>query len=133
MDDARTLTREERSRRGAGPAQAPEAAEPPGDSQCRLEALSGPMDGRVFHIAATPATLGRGEGCAVVLPLDGTISRQHARIVLEQGRYWLEDLGSRCGTFVGSSRTFAKTPLDNGTIFALGDTEIEFTCKPPSH
>jgi adenylate cyclase len=34
------------------------------------------------------------------LTADATVSRPHARISFENGQYWIEDLGSRLGTFV---------------------------------
>jgi len=48
------------------------------------------------------------------------ISRRHARIVLEDGRTILEDLGSKNGTFVGEERIESPASLSDGEAFRLG-------------
>jgi DNA-binding winged helix-turn-helix (wHTH) protein len=49
-----------------------------------------------------------------------TVSRRHARIVVEAGRAILEDLGSKNGTFVHDKRISAPTPLAHGDVIRLG-------------
>jgi phosphoserine phosphatase RsbU/P len=58
--------------------------------------------GRVM-ISKTPFTIGRSEECDVSIP-DGRVSRVHARFVAENGAYFIEDAGSRHGTFVNGVR-----------------------------
>jgi DNA-binding winged helix-turn-helix (wHTH) protein len=53
-----------------------------------------------------------------------TVSRRHARIVVEQGRATLEDLGSKNGTFVQGRRISAPTVLADGDVIRLGRVEI---------
>jgi len=59
--------------------------------------------GRVT-ISKSPFTIGRSEECDVTIP-DARISRVHARFVTENGSYFVEDTGSRHGTFVNGVRT----------------------------
>src|SRR5262249_50842619 len=47
-------------------------------------------------------TFGRGPDCDVVLPAD-TVAPQHARLRLEDGGYFLSDLGTPTGTFVNGA------------------------------
>jgi DNA-binding winged helix-turn-helix (wHTH) protein len=54
-----------------------------------------------------------------------TVSRRHARILVEPGRVTLEDLASKNGTFVRGERIAAPTPLADGDTFRLGHVEIE--------
>jgi pSer/pThr/pTyr-binding forkhead associated (FHA) protein len=49
-----------------------------------------------------------------------TVSRRHARILVEGGRATLEDLGSKNGTFVRGERISAPTPLIHGDVIRLG-------------
>jgi predicted component of type VI protein secretion system len=48
-------------------------------------------------------TIGRDPGVTLVLD-HGTISRRHAEITCDGGRYLLRDLGSKNGTFVNGER-----------------------------
>jgi len=70
--------------------------------------MRGPNDGRVERCIAQrspPAvTFGRLATCTVSLPDDPDISRLHARLYWLDGGWWLEDLGSTNGTFVGECK-----------------------------
>src|SRR5690606_27261368 len=62
---------------------------------------------------------------------DLSISRRHARLIIESGRLLIEDLGSAAGTFVGGHRiephtsSLVETPQD----IRFGDVAVEFV--PP--
>jgi DNA-binding winged helix-turn-helix (wHTH) protein len=49
-----------------------------------------------------------------------TVSRRHARILIEGGRAILEDLASKNGTFLRGQRIAAPTPLRDGDVIRLG-------------
>ena len=56
---------------------------------------------------------------------DPTVSRHHARITLQGGKYQVQDLGSTSGTRVGGKDvTFAQ--IASGDTIKLGNTEIGF-------
>lgn len=78
-------------------------------------------NGDVLRFACTPATLGRDPTASLSLR-DPSISRQHARIGwrAEDGRFWLEDLGSRTGTRVGPAAVTTPLVLGDTGTFALG-------------
>ncbi|MBN1487804.1 MAG: protein kinase [Anaerolineae bacterium] len=57
-----------------------------------------------------------------VNPGDSEISRQHARIILNDTYYWIEDLGSANGTFVNGLRIFSPQLLNTGDRIQLGRT-----------
>ncbi len=61
--------------------------------------VEGESIGRKWVIAGDVLTIGRSEDCDIVLP-QRQVSRRHARISYQDGRYILEDLGSKNGTFV---------------------------------
>lgn len=96
-------------------------------SNIKLELLSGPMDRLEFEIAKDMVTIGREETNDIPLPLDGLVSRQHARISFENGEYWLEDLGSRNGTFIGEKKVKEKVRLPLRTIFKVGESEMRLS------
>lgn len=57
-------------------------------------------------------TLGRGsKNDFVIDPSDLTVSREHARMTLENGQWYVEDLNSRNGVFVNNQRVFGRTAV----------------------
>lgn len=93
----------------------------------QLEVIGGPMDGEVRRIAKAIVTVGRSENNDFALPLDPMVSGTHARIVREGEHFWLEDLGSRNGTYFGDERLRARALIAPGTNFVVGRTSLEFT------
>src|SRR5262249_16909102 len=53
-----------------------------------------------------------------------TVSRTHARIVMAEGRPYVEDNGSTYGTFVDGEKIGARTALHDGATVKLGDHEM---------
>jgi len=82
-------------------------------------------------------TIGRSEDNNVVIP-DRWISRNHALLqCMENGEFFLIDLGSRNGSFVNGRRVSVPLTLRNGDRLTFGQTEIDFFCPseqphPPS-
>jgi diguanylate cyclase (GGDEF)-like protein len=69
-----------------------------------LTIISGINAGQVFAIDGTEHVLGRGTEADLWLE-DGGVSRRHARIKCRSdGRYFVEDLESTNGTFIGTQR-----------------------------
>lgn len=71
--------------------------------------LTGSRVGTVFPLKPKGSVLGRAEDTDIVIDDDG-ISRVHAMIMIEDGRWVVRDLGSTNGTFVGERRV-GETPL----------------------
>ena len=86
----------------------------------------GPMDGLRNRVATPSFTIGRGAGNDLALAQDPMVSSRHARIVREDHHYWLEDLGSRNGVFLGDRRLSQRSLIGPGTTFTLGQTQLEF-------
>jgi serine phosphatase RsbU (regulator of sigma subunit) len=64
-----------------------------------LQTLQGPTPGQVFPLEGNSITLGRHPDCDIVLEA-AAVSRQHARILLVDGKFYVEDLNSRNGTLL---------------------------------
>lgn len=66
----------------------------------------------------------------------GKVSRRHAVIHAEQGRYFLEDLGSTNGTFLNGDRLAPKEkrPLKSGDNLCMGEVVMKFVIRsvPPN-
>jgi DNA-binding winged helix-turn-helix (wHTH) protein len=85
-----------------------------------LMAQDGPLAGREFRLDRDVMTLGRGDECDVVVP-ERQISRGHMRIRREATGYFLEDLGSKNGTFVNGrqAQSGASVLLQDGDEIQL--------------
>ncbi|MDR1383246.1 MAG: SpoIIE family protein phosphatase [Planctomycetaceae bacterium] len=69
--------------------------------------------------------LGRHPYCEIVLE-HGAASREHAKISREKGRYFVEDLHSRNGTWLNQKQVERKQPLFNGDVIRICDIELVF-------
>ncbi|MGF1570334.1 MAG: FHA domain-containing protein [Nodosilinea sp.] len=71
-------------------------------------------------------TVGRSDDNNFVLP-DRWISRNHAMLqAIENGEFYLIDLGSRNGTFVNGRRVTVPVILRDGDLLTFGQTELKF-------
>lgn len=71
--------------------------------------------------------LGRKRGCGVIIT-DPAASRQHARIFLADGHWWVEDLGSANGTVCNGVKLAGRRGLRNGDAICIGQAEVMFCC-----
>lgn len=90
-----------------------------------LMLVKGATPGTRFDLDGDRAIIGRSADCEV--PLDvPAVSRRHAAILQERGRYFVEDLNSRNGTFLNDSRIADRTPLSDGDQLVICDQEFRF-------
>jgi len=110
------------------PAVAPVAPAPVPEEflEIHVEVLGGPMDGLDSRQKGDAFTIGRVMGCQLVLPQDASVSMHHARIDREGQSFFLSDLDSRNGTYLGDQRLVDRTPIGPGTTFTVGRTQLEF-------
>jgi diguanylate cyclase (GGDEF)-like protein len=85
--------------------------------------LAGTNVGEMYRLEGVEIIVGRASNANIRLNDDG-ISRRHARIFLESGRFCIEDLGSANGTLVNGLRTSGKHNLEDGDKIRLGPTTI---------
>ncbi len=81
---------------------------------------SGPTPGVVFPLEGDQLTIGRDASNAVAIN-DAEVSRKHARLTFQGGKYVLEDLGSTNGTFVNGQRLSGPVVLKPGDVISLGE------------
>ena len=90
-----------------------------------LTVIQGQDRGKVYNLQATHIVLGRDPHCDVPLT-DHSVSRRHAELRVEEGKFHIIDLASSNGTFVNGVRVTeaAIRPGDQlrlgGAILALG-------------
>lgn len=80
--------------------------------------MDGVLAGQVFVIGSGPCTLGRHPTNQVRLD-DAGISRFHSQVSCEHEQYWVEDLGSKNGTFV-QGRAVQRASIQDGDWVQLG-------------
>ncbi len=86
-----------------------------------LRILSGDLHGQEFLLQGE-MVLGRATTCHVFVP-DRRASREHARVFVDDGVLFVEDLGSHNGTFVNGQR-IGKHELQKGDLVRLGVTQF---------
>ena len=79
------------------------------DSDAKELVIGRPKDGTPLGLDLSP---------------DQTVSRPHARLWNESGTWWIEDLGSRNGTFVNGDRIRGKLQLGSGDVLRFGETSV---------
>lgn len=107
-------------------AQAPAAPRPPssGEVPSRLVITKGAKNGLEMPLGDGPLTIGRSNESNLIIRDDYT-STHHARLMLWNGRWVIQDLDSTNGTFVNGTRVTVPTPLDTGTTVTIGTTSFE--------
>ncbi len=76
----------------------------------RVVQSPGPTRGVEKVVTSFPYVIGRDEDCGLRILEDAQISRRHAKITLQSGQFFLTDLESTNGTFIGEMRLRANTP-----------------------
>jgi serine/threonine-protein kinase len=120
----------------ADPSQSPETDQAKG-FHATLVIERGASVGTEFGLTGEESNIGRWDADNGIFPdvdLDAhdpeaKVSRRHARIVQENGRYLLEDLGSTNGTFINRGRRLipgTKQPLNDGDEVIVGKTFLRF-------
>lgn len=90
-----------------------------------LVVLDGTEPGKRLEIGADPITIGRAAGQRLVCD-DRALSRQHARVLLVNGRVVAEDLQSTNGTFVNKERITGAVTLKEGARIRLGGQLLKY-------
>ncbi|MFN8424907.1 MAG: FHA domain-containing protein [Anaerolineales bacterium] len=72
-----------------------------------------------FELIRSELVIGRDDGVDIVIPTPA-VSRRHARLMMENNGYIIEDLGSSNGTFVNGDRLIGRRALQHGDQIRLG-------------
>ena len=86
--------------------------------------VEGANAGQRAELDAGPILIGRGSDAAIRLD-DDYVSTRHARIAASGDQWFVEDLGSTNGTYVGSARITQPTNLALGARIRIGKTTLE--------
>jgi pSer/pThr/pTyr-binding forkhead associated (FHA) protein len=86
--------------------------------------VEGGNAGENIPLSGAPLLIGRGNDAAIRLD-DDYVSTRHARIARSGDQWYVEDLGSTNGTYVGTSRITQATAISLGTRIRIGKTILE--------
>ncbi|MGL5826563.1 MAG: FHA domain-containing protein FhaB/FipA [Nocardioides sp.] len=86
--------------------------------------IQGSNTGATASLAEAPILIGRGSDAAIQLD-DDYVSTRHARIAAAGDQWFVEDLGSTNGTYLGGSRISQPTTLTIGAQVRIGRTILE--------
>lgn len=86
--------------------------------------VEGANSGERAELDQAPVLIGRGNDAAIRLD-DDYVSTRHARIASSGDQWFVEDLGSTNGTYVGTARITQPTTMTLGTQVRIGKTILE--------
>jgi hypothetical protein len=90
----------------------------------QLIVTEGSLAGTRVALTGKPILIGRANDSTLVVT-DDYASTRHARISENNGVWYLEDLGSTNGTYVGHSKVTGPVPLEAGVVIRIGKTAME--------
>ncbi|MGR2752379.1 FHA domain-containing protein FhaB/FipA [Agromyces arachidis] len=94
------------------------------ENATRLVITSGTKAGAEFPLGRDEITIGRSSDSAIIIRDDYT-STHHARLMLWNGRWMIQDLDSTNGTYLNGSRVSVPTPIPLGATVKVGATTFE--------
>lgn len=108
-----------------------------GTMNAKLIVERGDSPGVEFRLSGTEATIGRWDADNGIFPdvdldahdTEAKVSRRHARIKMQEGKYYVEDLGSTNGTYVNRGRRLLPGNshlLNDGDEVIVGKTFMRF-------
>ncbi len=86
--------------------------------------VQGANTGATANLSEAPILIGRGNDAAIRLD-DDYVSTRHARIAASGDQWFVEDLGSTNGTYLGSQRLTQPTAIGLGSQVRIGKTILE--------
>ncbi|WP_068403205.1 FHA domain-containing protein FhaB/FipA [Kribbia dieselivorans] len=89
-----------------------------------LVVTSGSLAGTTLTLKPNGTLIGRNPECTLVLD-DDFSSGRHARLFAEGSHWYVEDLGSTNGTFLGSQQVTGPTQVHIGSSIRVGRTVLE--------
>jgi hypothetical protein len=95
-----------------------------GSTPRRLVITSGPKEGMEIELPAEQLTIGRSSESGLVIRDDYT-STHHARLMLWNDEWVIQDLDSTNGTFLDGTRVTLPTPVPLGSTVTIGTTSFE--------
>ncbi|PQO47872.1 FHA domain-containing protein [Blastopirellula marina] len=91
--------------------------------QVMLRVIQGPSAGKEFKLPVDNFVIGRGDGCHLK-PKSDSVSRKHCALAVRDSKLFLEDFGSKNGTYVNDERVEGTVELKMGDELKVGPLEF---------
>jgi len=92
-----------------------------------IKFLTGPLAGRTFSINKPITTIGRNSDNDIVVPDDQRVSRQHVRLLWNNGSWFIEKHPQAASAVIVNRQSVQQAALSDGTAVGLGeDTSFLF-------
>lgn len=91
--------------------------------QVMLRVIQGPSTGKEFKLPVDRFVIGRGDGCHLK-PKSDMVSRQHCALAVRDAKLFLEDFGSKNGTYVNNERVEGTIELKMGDEIRVGPLDF---------
>jgi sigma-B regulation protein RsbU (phosphoserine phosphatase) len=95
-----------------------------------LKIVQGGEIGKVYPLEGERWVMGRSPECDLVLDV-AAVSRRHVILSKENGQFFVQDLGSRNGTYINNQRVNDRGPLRNGDRMLICDILFDFSDGTP--
>ena len=96
-------------------------------SPAAIKFLTGPLAGRTFSINKPITTIGRNSDNDIVVPDDQRVSRQHVRLLWNNGSWFIEKHPQAASAVIVNRQSVQQAALSDGTAVGLGeDTSFLF-------
>ena len=102
----------------------PRPTKRPRGAPTHVAIVEGANAGEKISLDQAPLLIGRGSDAAIRLD-DDYVSTRHARIASSGDQWFVEDLGSTNGTYIGSQRLSQPAVLQLGSQVRIGKTTLE--------
>lgn len=89
-----------------------------------LVVTQGPLSGTTVNLGSQPILIGRAPDSTLVIT-DDYASGRHARLYSDNGRWFVEDLNSTNGTYLGQQKLNRPQPITVGQPIRIGKTVLE--------
>jgi pSer/pThr/pTyr-binding forkhead associated (FHA) protein len=114
---------ERRAQRAAAKTR-PKPPRRPRGAPTHVEIVEGANAGEKVSLDEAPLLIGRGSDAQIRLD-DDYVSTRHARIAASGEQWFVEDLGSTNGTYLGAQRLTQPATLQLGSRVRIGKTTLE--------
>ena len=119
-----TTPRAERREQKRAAKNRPKPAKRPRGAPTHVLIVDGANAGETISLDDAPLLIGRGSDAAIRLD-DDYVSTRHARIAASGDQWFVEDLGSTNGTYLGTQRLSQPATIQLGTTIRIGKTTLE--------
>jgi pSer/pThr/pTyr-binding forkhead associated (FHA) protein len=90
-----------------------------------LKAITGKLKGTVFRLTSQEIFIGRDSSNHISIPGDAKLSRRHARLIFNNGTYFVQNLSSTNFIKINNEKT-SQAELKNNYIFSVGSQSFKY-------